>query len=300
MQVIVPIAVTDAMLVAHNVPEPDTGETEWASGTTYAAGDVRIRTGTHRKYRSLQAGNLGNVPETSPTWWEDIGGTNRWAMFDTLTSTASTRASPLTVEVSPGLINSIAAFGMVGNTLTITQKIGTETIYSKTISLIDGVPVASWWEYFFAPIEQLADVVLVDVPTVGESTITVSLSAASGNVQMGTLVFGAARELGIVVDDVEIGIIDYSRKKTDLDTGAITLERRSFAKRLSVKTHVYPGAVDAVTKLLSSLRAMPVVWRSDEEDNYEALSVFGFYRDFRVNLVYTSAAYCTLQIEGMN
>lgn len=41
--------------------------TPWDAGTTYAAGVYVTYAGTY--YRSLAAANLGNQPDTSPTWW---------------------------------------------------------------------------------------------------------------------------------------------------------------------------------------------------------------------------------------
>ena len=68
-----PILVTDAKLAASSVPEALVAE--YAAGTTYAAGDVRgATTGTAQVvYQSLQAGNVGNAPASSPTWWKKLG-----------------------------------------------------------------------------------------------------------------------------------------------------------------------------------------------------------------------------------
>src|SRR3990167_4224815 len=37
---------------------------------------------SHKIYESLQTGNVGNTPHKSPTFWLDLGNTNRWKMFD--------------------------------------------------------------------------------------------------------------------------------------------------------------------------------------------------------------------------
>ena len=85
---------------------------------------------------------------------------------------------------------------MTGGTLTITVRNGVTVIYSKVLPLVDGTPVTTWWEYFFASIDQKTDVVLTDIPTLGTSTVQVELTATAGTVSMGSLVFGSARELG--------------------------------------------------------------------------------------------------------
>ncbi len=43
----------------------------WAVGTTYAQGDMV--SDANVAYISLQSGNVGHVPASSPTWWESIG-----------------------------------------------------------------------------------------------------------------------------------------------------------------------------------------------------------------------------------
>lgn len=68
-----PITVTDAKLISSSVPEATV--TEYAAGTTYAAGDMRgVTAGTAQDvYQSLQAGNVGRAPASSPTWWKLLG-----------------------------------------------------------------------------------------------------------------------------------------------------------------------------------------------------------------------------------
>lgn len=68
-----PVAITDAMLINSTVPE--TMATAYVPGTTYAAGDrVGVTTGTAQiVYQSLQAGNVGRTPASSPAWWKPLG-----------------------------------------------------------------------------------------------------------------------------------------------------------------------------------------------------------------------------------
>lgn len=75
MKAFIPIAITDAMLTT-SVPE--TPPAEYNGATTYALGDTASVTGSGNAvtvYRSLQNGNTGNTPASSPLWWEEIGDT---------------------------------------------------------------------------------------------------------------------------------------------------------------------------------------------------------------------------------
>ena len=79
--VIIPKMLTEGNLVSSTIPETDYGV--WNSGTTYSVGQrVDVTTGVHKIYESLQGTNLNHSPTTSPTWWVEVGPTNRWAMFD--------------------------------------------------------------------------------------------------------------------------------------------------------------------------------------------------------------------------
>lgn len=65
-----PITITDAKLVSSSVPEATV--TEYSAASTYALGDIRgVTVGTAQDvYESLQAGNIGHAPASSPTWWK--------------------------------------------------------------------------------------------------------------------------------------------------------------------------------------------------------------------------------------
>lgn len=67
------IPITAAKLIASGAPEEKA--TEYAAGTTYSVGDVRgVSSGTAQAvYESLQSGNTGNSPASSPAWWRLLG-----------------------------------------------------------------------------------------------------------------------------------------------------------------------------------------------------------------------------------
>jgi hypothetical protein len=71
MKLVRPYTVT--ALDSSNVYE--TPPAAYNGGTTYALGDhVAIVSGTvHTIYKSLQAGNTGNAPASSPLWWQEMG-----------------------------------------------------------------------------------------------------------------------------------------------------------------------------------------------------------------------------------
>lgn len=298
MRVIKPLTVTDATLVSSTIAEPAAGETAWTSATAYAQGARAIRTQTHRVYERLVAGTTATAPELDPANWADVGPTVRWAMFDEQTSSASTSTSAITVVLATGLANGLALLGLVGTQLVVQVRDGAggPLVYDRTISL-DGTFIYDWYQYFFEPNVQIGEVVLTDLPPYLNARLTVTLTG-SGTIQTGTLSFGTQYDLGDAEYGAALGIIDYSRKDTD-EFGVTSFVRRDFSKRLTARLLLPNGQINRVQRVLADLRAQPAVWVTSDVDELRPLTVFGFFRDFSIDVPYPTQSYCSLEIEGL-
>jgi len=294
MKVIKPTTFVEAThLVSTNAVETYAA---YNAATTYAKG-ARVDYGTHI-YESLVNSNTGNTPSTSPTFWVLVGPDNVHAMFDDQISTATVSTSPLTVVMTPGLMNSLALLGLVGNqvVVTITDGAGGPTVYSRTVSL-DGSYVYDWYMYFFEPFTQIGEVVFTDIPPYPNARMTLTLSG-SGTVAIGQLSFGTFYELGDAEYGATAGITDYSRKDTD-EFGATTFVERAFSKRMTARLMLDAMQMNKVQRVLSDIRAKPAVWIGAEGEAYQPLVVYGFYRDFTIDVAYPTKSYCSLEIEGL-
>ena len=295
MKVLTPTPITDALFTSSTAPETD--HAAYAAGTTYALGAKVIRAGTHRRYESLQAGNTGNTPESSPTWWLDIGPTNRWAMFDSVVGTATTLASPLTVVLAPGYSSALALLELVGTSVTVSMTSATAggSVYSRTISL-DASEVSDYYEYFFDPFVQRTSIVLTDLPPYADGVLTVSITGST--VACGLLKVGLLTDLGLTLAGVTAGINDYSVKETDA-FGNTILTERAWSRRLTARVMVDKADFNRVDRKLSDLRATPVVWIASEDEQLAPLVAFGFSRSFNTEITYPWHFMCSLEIEGM-
>jgi len=269
MKVIKPVSVTDAMIVSSNAIE---AYSLWSAGTTYAI-NAKVDHGT-QYFNSLVNSNTGNNPASSPTFWQLLGPDNKHAMFDGQISTATTKAtSPLIVTIAPGIVNSIALLGLTGKTVSVVMRDGgaSPPVYSRTIDL-EGSIILDWYMYFFEPFEQLSEVVLTDLPPYSGGQITMTLSSG-GSVAIGELLVGTVYALGEMALEhgATIGIIDYSRKDTDPDTGLTTFVERAYSKRMSGQFLIENGNISGVQKVLSSIRAVPSVFIGSEGTDYSAL-----------------------------
>jgi hypothetical protein len=304
MKQIRPVTLTDGAtapwLVSSTLAEPSGADpAAYAAGTTYALDALVYRSTTHRIYQSLQAANLGNTPETSPAWWSEVSGTNKWAMFDNGVASASSGASPLTVVFEPGIIDALVIINPVGNTATITATDGAAgpTVYSKTLDLQAPV-IADWYAYYFEPFRQVPLFVLADLPPYLNLRVTITITG-TGTVACGMCIPGRSYKVGDTEMSVQAGIRDYSRKVTDPATGLVTLEQRKFAKTLRATVQAQRALVNEISQQLETARAVPCVWVADDDGTLAPLTVFGFYRDFQLNVQYATKGIYTLEIEGM-
>lgn len=299
MKVIAPVTLIDSMVTASSVAEPAATETAWVSGTTYAANDVRIRPSTHRQYQRVSAGAGTTPPESDTANWEDIGPTQKWAMFDAAVNTQSSATGTLSVTVTPGLVGGLALMELVGSTVTITQKDapGGTVVYTKTISL-DGTLITDWYQYFFEPYVQKSVLVLTDLCPYPNNEITITIAGA-GSVKCGVCLLGMVYDIGGTQYGASAGIIDYSAKVTDA-YGTTKVTQRAFSKRLEAKFMVYNTKLNKVHTILASLRSTPALWIGAEDSQYaNPMVVLGFYKDFSIAINYPTTSLCSMQIEGV-
>lgn len=299
MKVISPKSLTDSMLAAASIAEPATGETAWNAATAYTAGNRVIRTQTHRVYERLVSGTTATAPELDGTNWLDVAPTNRWAMFDNQISTASSAASSVSVTVNTGYITGVAFVGLAGDQLVVTVKDapGGSTVYTKTVNL-DGTIIADWYGYFFEPNVQLDTVAITDLPPYNNMQLGVTITG-TGTVECGGMVFGLVYDLGQTAYGATAGITDYSVKETD-EFGVTTFVPRSFAKRANFPLRLEATQMRRVQRQLSELRAKPAMWIGDDDTTlYAPLVVYGWYRDFQIDVAYPTEVLVSLEIEGL-
>jgi len=292
MKVISPITVADANLSSSSVAE--TTPAAWSSVTDYAVGaQVNV---AHVIYESVQTPNVNHAPATEPLYWAAVGPSNRWAMFDNEISTVTTDTDEITVVLLPGLVNSLALVGMVGLDLSVSLKDAPagDVVWSRTMSL-DGTIITDWYQYFFEPYALLSETAFTDIPPFGTGELTVSLTG-TGAVSIAHLALGTAYDLGEGLHGANIGIIDYSRKEVSA-TGIISLSQRRFSRRMSLQTVIPGGVVQKTQAVLAALRATPCVWIG--HDQMDELLIFGFYRDFSIDIAYANHSLCNIEIEGM-
>lgn len=297
MQVVRPVEITDARFVSSTLTEAE--HSAWSGATTYALADRVIY--QHYIYESLQGSNTNHTPtgQTTDTWWLLIGPTNRWAMFDQEINTGSTGSSPITIVVEPGYINSVVLLDVEADSATITMHDGATEVFSQTVSLIES-SVASWTDYFFEPFLYATQKIVGGLPYYLNAQVTVTVTKASGTVRVGGVVFGNSFEIGDALQGARSGITSYSRIEQNT-FGVTQIVRRLSAKRMSVNLKLDTVAFKRVHALLKELDSVPCVWIAEpnEPDKYGPLTIFGYARDFQIEVPGPQISYCSLEIQGM-
>lgn len=298
LQVIPPVTITESVLTSSSVTENDYGI--WSSGTTYALGDrVIMTTGVHKVFESLQASNTNHSPTTSPTWWIEVSPTNRWKMFDTSNTTRTENSNSIVVTLTPGrVVNSVALLELDATSVRIKMTDPLEGIvYDETYSLNSSGTIANWWNYFFDAIERKTSVVVTDLPSYGTAAIEITISYTGNTAKCGVCMIGLSKPVGEGINlGASVGILDYTIKTRD-DFGNFIVVPRSYSKRTKFSMAVRNTQIDALQRLLVSLRSTPCIWIGDPD--YETTIVYGYYKDFDIAINYHTVSDCTLEIEGL-
>lgn len=282
LSILIPIKITDAMVVSTTVPESD--YPVWTAGATFAAGDFCISTVTHRVYQSQVAGNTGKDPTvaanrasvgTVPAYWIDWGATNRWAMFDDQGNTQTVADTAITVVLRPGGFNAVWFGGLDAEhlTVTVTDATGGNVIFTDTSTLEASAP-GDYDEYFWMPFRPLTRFLGSGIDQYTNAELTVTLSRATGQVKCGMMTVGDLPVLGKTQRDVKVKPKSYGYVDTD-DFGNTTIVPGKSAVDLDATTRI--DLVDAayVGALLRSVLTTPVVVIAAQSDEYNDLQTLG-------------------------
>lgn len=305
MRVLIPFTFTDSNLISTSIAENDYAQ--WNSGTSYIVGDRVISTTTHRIYEALQA-NTNVDPTTDnadPPNWLDIGATNRWKAFDQKISDPVTVADGVnTIEYELGAFgipsNSVTLFGLKGRSASLIVTDATDgEVYNNEISLIDNALVNDWFTYFFEPARVRSEAIFESIPPYANATYDIEVEDTTANEpELGQIVLGQEYTIGETNYGTSVSIEDFSRKDRDAFGNAILVER-PFAKLIDFDFTVNTEEVRRTAILLETVRATPAVYYAGPNTERFGTTVYGFFRNFSINLDGPAISNVTLEVEGL-
>lgn len=301
MKIIRPVTITDTILQSSSVPEND--YPVYNSGTNYNLNDKVIVIATHQVYQSLIASNTGNSV-TDITKWLNLGYTNRWKMFDQLVGTTTTNPNTIVVSTkTTSVVDSAAFLNTSASTIRIQMVDATDgTVYDKTQSLVSFSGINDWYPYFFEPIVRITDTTFFDLPPYANATFTITVDDTGFTPSCGTMVLGQQRYIGDTQFGSSVGTFNYSVKTVDA-FGNYTITQRPFSKRGNFNVFLDTTTVSEIQKLLASYVVTPLIWsgtnNTDPEGLGQAMLIYGFYKDFDINIAYPTLSTCTITVEGL-
>lgn len=276
-----------------------------AARTNYALGETC--SANNRVYESLilqtAANPLPVLPETETDFWEDVGPTNKYAMFDLDRNTQTVVASPLTVVFAPGQrINTLGITGLSGATaaeVSATSVTGGGPVYGpRTIDLNTRI-VLDAYDYAFEPFSTMAGFVLFDLPPYSDIVVTVTLTCATGNIKCGAVVPGTYIYLGDVKKGARRNGKNFSTVVRDKYGKATLVRRRTLP--VTTQTLTVPSyRVNKVEAAKVLLNATPALWTGLDDatnDYFDMLTILGIYTEFEIGAVLNKSAEISLSLE---
>lgn len=294
MRVIRPIKITPDMVLSSSLVET---EATWSSATSYSKENKVVY--SERLYESLQDSNSNHQPDTSPTWWLDIGPSNKSAWYDMQVSTQSAGTSPVTLSIKPGTsITSIAFINISATSISLELLDGESgpQVFQQTIDL-DGTIITDWFDYFFEEPDLRDNAVILNIPPYQDCVINITLSSPT-TVLIGAIIIGMVANIGQTQYGITLGIRDYSAKKTD-DFGNTTFKERAFSKRMQPSVFISNNEMNKITKILTKLRATPTAWIGSTDERFQSTIIYGFIRDWNIEIPYPEESLLRLEIEGL-
>lgn len=289
--IIKPMAITPAMLVTTDVTEADYAT--WAVGTTYVLADRVID--NHLIYQSLASSNVGNAPATTPAKWVQVSATNRWKLFDLVSSSQTAKSTSMTYSVRPGtVVTGLAAVNLTGVTSIRVRMVSDAYggVYDKTFDCSRLPSSSGWWSWFFGRRSETLSAYFDDLPSFADGVITVDFTGLT-SMAVGSLLLGTVARWGVGVQyGMTMGIRDYSIKQTN-EWGDTVLTQRSYADKDKLSLVVQRPDIRALRVYLAGLRATPCLWITPDD------TLYGYYQDFEILISYSTVCDCDITLEGL-
>lgn len=291
LTIIKPMVITPAMLTSADVPEADYAA--YNGGTTYALANRVIY--NHNVYQSLAGSNIGHTPDTSPTWWVLVGATNRWRLFDLVSSSQTAQSTSMTYTVRPGtVVTGLAAVNLTGVSSIRVRMVSDAygSVYDKIYDCTSLPPTTGWWSWFFGRRTETLSAYFDDLPSFADSAITIDFTGLT-TLAVGSLLLGTLARWGIGIQyGMTMGIRDYSIKQTN-EWGDTILTPRSYADKDRLSLAVAREDVRSLRAYLAGLRATPCLWITPDD------TLYGYYQDFEILISYSTVCEVDITLEGL-
>jgi hypothetical protein len=301
-----PSIVDDTTLTSSTVLEPSGDDpVEYNAANDFALGAfVFVGAGFHLIYVCTQAhtaaGGAQSPTATGSLFWTVQRSTNRWKAFDQYIGDPATRADSAEWVINVAdVVNSVALFGLSAASVQVVM-LDTDSVerYNETIDLDDNTGVIDWATYWFSPAVRRTDLVLTDLPPYADATVTVTVTATGETVSVGQLVVGLFEILGDTMDEVDLGIDDFSRKERDV-FGRFSITERDYADTMALSFVTDTSRLGYIKTRLAGRRSLPTVYAVDTRYLDNEYVIYGFFPTMQPLARYAAVSEIRIELEGL-
>jgi len=306
-------------------------ESEWSLSATYATGDIvkvsKLEDGvtdTSPVKTFQKTSSSGNTypPNDDGTNWLDLGATNRWSMFDqyvlssskSTTAATSTVPSEFTIEIDSGNANYIGFFNLNCSNIYIEWKKGTGGYQEFNVTNFPNIKeiknyfpyefsrdTNDWLDYLFGDFVWKRDIVFpIQWDKVSSIRIKFENNVEGQYAECGMCVVGQSYFVGETKYGASSGILSYSRKDRNDNTGYTYLKKGNNAKKLDIDVLIENEKYSKIHSVLSSADGLPIILQGNNSGvNYEPFMLYGFLTSFDMTLKYPTKSLCSIEAEGL-
>ena len=269
---------------------------------SYKLGDEVIRESSHRKYRCLVDETFSDPLLTATgdalAEWIDIGPTNKWAMFDGKIKNKTNSATDFTLDVvSSAIFDNVSFFGVIGvESIRLEVIYGGETIYDETKGFIDISSIVDHYSYAFYQLIFANDGIFKDIPPYIGSTIRVTFTGTGSGIEVGAMLFGMSKSMGVTCINTKSNTIDYSDVEYDV-FGELSEVERPVVSYNTYEIDIPKPLAQSVERRLRSSRGVDCVWVGDIGDNQDLIT-YGRYERSPVTYSNPSVVSYSVKVRG--
>ncbi len=303
MKAFIPIDITDDILVSSTISEPSETEPLWSSTKTYAEDELVsvIETNSHLVYTAKRT-NLNKPPATSKDDWFLKGKTNRFRMFDWNQRDPSVGSSEDMIIIRPKQrINSLMVELQADYIdITVTDGSCNNVIYQMSKSLLKR-NVSTFYEWFYVPFVYEKKIVVFDIQPVSDPIIKLTVRSNDGSNEILRLPIGFSIDLGVTQFSPVLDMDNYSKVVRDGFASATFYPAQSIPKN-EYKIVSNRNRVNVLRKFREDVGSKAAVWSALDDMDYEyteSLIIFGFVRDFNIEIPHNEYTLTSLYIEGI-
>lgn len=253
-------------------------------------------------YKSLKANNLGNAPKEEKTSleWEYLGKTNAYKMFDDYINTITKNNENITCEFLVDDIDTLAFFNLEALNVEVWlfSSQGIELFYQKKEAYKRYV--YNWLDWTIQ--KPIFEKILYfkGLPIALNCRLKIKINNSNSEAKCGFFMCGRSLDLGLtLIDPKPTSSIRNLVSKEKINEDLTVFKNSKLYKRVVLNVLVESDRISDIQNILEMFSLTPCLFVGVEgSDEYNALTVFGYYKDFDKPIGLNKTSY-QIEIEGI-